>query len=232
MRETIVVVTGGGRGIGRSICRRFAAGGAQVIAASRSVNEINETKSLIENAGGRCHVAPTDLSKPLEIQALMDGVVDRYGCVDVLVNCAGVGLLRKIEELDPKSFEAILSVNVIAVYYTCRAVWPIMKAGNGGVIVNISSVASVDPFPGFAAYGASKAWVNTWTKALADEGKEVGIRVYAVAPGAVETQMLRSAFPDYPADETLPPERIAEIVCTMAQPDCEYGNGETVFVKT
>ncbi len=128
-------------------------------------------------------------------------------------------------------FETIHAVNVKSVYMACREVWPIMQKQGGGVIVNISSVASVDPFPGFSAYGASKAWVNTWTKALAAEGQDAGIRVYAVAPAAVETRMLRSAFPDFPADQTLPPSDIADVVFAAAGPNGEYENGQTVFVS-
>ena len=83
----------------------------------------------------------------------------------------------------------------------------------------------------FAAYGAAKAWVNLWSKALADEGRAYGIRVFAVAPGAVETQMLRGAFPDFPSNETLQPSDVADVIHALAQPACRYVSGQTVFVK-
>jgi 3-oxoacyl-[acyl-carrier protein] reductase len=231
MRDTVVVVTGGGRGIGRAICERFAANGALVVAVARSVDDLNETRNTIEQRGERCEVIPTDVCAPDEVDALYDQVLSRFGRIDILVNNAGVAPLANIEALDPSQFEAIYAVNIQAVYLACRAVWPAMRSQGGGVIINISSVASVDAFSGFAAYGASKAWVNAWTKALAEEGRPLNIRVNAVAPGAVDTRMLRSAFPDFPPDQMLQPADVAEVVFTIAQPSCRYVSGETVFVK-
>ncbi len=231
MESSVVVVTGGGRGIGRAICQRFAAKGAQVVAASRTVDELAETKRIIEEAGGRCHIQEADLRMGEEIDWLIEGTRSRFGRIDALINCAGVAWLGKIEDLNPSLFDTLLSVNVQAVYRTSRAVWPIMSGQGGGVIVNMSSLASVDPFPGFAAYGAAKAWVNLWTKALADEGRECGIRVYAVAPGAVETQMLRSSCPQFPADQTMQPAAVADVVFALSQPDCGEETGRTVFVR-
>jgi len=231
MSERVAVVTGGGRGIGRAICARFAADGAQVVAAARSVTELEETRQAIEQAGGRCHVQLTDVTEPEDVDGLITASAERFGRIDVLVNNAGVAPLARIEELDPQVFELNLAVNVGAVYRSCRAVWPVMKAQRSGVIVNISSVASVDPFPGFSAYGAAKAWVNAWTQSLAAEGRPLGIRLFAVAPGAVETRMLRGAFPDFPQDQTLDPADVAELVHALCQPACRYASGQTIFMK-
>ncbi len=231
MAGQVVIVTGAGRGIGRAVCLRFAVDGAQIVAASRSADELEETRILVEKAGGHCDPIPTDVCAADEVVALIETTVGRYQRVDVLVNCAGVAPLSDIEHLEPPLFDMIQLVNVGAIYHACRAVWPVMKSGGGGTIVNISSVASVDPFPGFTAYGASKAWVNTWTIGLADEGRAHGIRVIAVAPGAVETRLLRDVFPDFPKDQTLRPEEVADVVFTMTQPDCENASGETIFVQ-
>jgi NAD(P)-dependent dehydrogenase (short-subunit alcohol dehydrogenase family) len=229
--DRVVLVTGAGRGIGRAIAMRFARKSARIIAASRTPGELDETRRLIESLGGNCEVQRTDVSNPEEVSALVESVVRRFERIDVLVNCAGMAVLSGIEELDSTRFEQMMDVNVRAVYHGCRAVWPVMKTHGGGVIISISSAASVDPFPGFGAYGASKAWVNVWTKALADEGRPFGIRVFAVAPGAVETQMLRAAFPDFPGDQTLAPEDVADVVYALAQPDYRHATGQTVFVK-
>ncbi len=230
-RNQVVIVTGGGRGIGRAIAQRFATDDAQVVAASRTPAELEETRRVIQQAGGRCHVHPTDVCASDEIGSLIEATTARFGRIDVLVNCAGIAPQATIEELEPELFHTILAVNVNAVYLACRAVWGVMKEQRSGVIVNISSIASVDPFAGFAAYGAAKAWVNAWTKALADEGRQWGIQVFSVAPGAVETRMLRDAFPTFPADQTLRPADVADMVHALAQPGCRYATGQTVFVR-
>jgi len=231
MNESVVVVTGGGRGIGRAISERFAEAGAQVVAAARSVQELEETRSLIEYRGGQCHVQVADVCSSDDIESLMENTRQRFGRIDVLVNNAGVAPQAGIEELDDSLFETIMLVNVAAIYRGCRAVWPIMKQQEGGVIINLSSMASLDPFPGFTAYGAAKAWVNAWTRGLADEGKKHGIRVFAVAPGAVETRMLRDPFPNFPPEQALQPQDVADMVFTLAQPACRHTTGQTIFVK-
>lgn len=231
MNQKVVIVTGGGRGIGREICVRFARDGARVVAASRSSEELEATRRLIEQGDGKCDVIPTDVSKAGDVRELVGSTLDRHGRIDVLVNCAGVAPCTGIDGLDPRMHETILAVNVNGVYHGCREVWPIMKEQKTGVIVNFSSVASVDPFPGLGAYGAAKAWVNSWTKALAEEGKPHGICVFAVAPGAVETRMLRNAFPDFPADQALQPADVAEVVHAVSQPACRYVSGQVIFVR-
>lgn len=231
MDDKVVIVTGGGRGIGRAVCRRFARDGAQVLALARSKSDLQETVSLIEAEGGRCHAESVDVCESDDLDAVVHDAVERFGRIDALVNNAGVAPHCSIEELDPALFEMTMAVNVDAVYRACRAVWPVMCAQGDGVIVNISSLASVDPFPGFALYGAAKAWVNGWSKGLADEGKAHGIRVFAVAPGAVETRLLRDVFPQFPADQALDPADVADIVVAMAQPHCRYVTGQTIFVK-
>lgn len=228
---TVAIVTGGGRGIGRAVCQRLAADGCQVVAASRTLEELEETKGLVETAGGRCIIRQADLADCDDIASLVDTTVERCGQVDVLVNCAGVAPKATLDDMTPALFEVIMAVNVFAVYHACRAVWPIMSKRGAGVIVNVSSAASVDPFPGFSAYGASKAWVNTWTKGLAEEGRSCGVSVFAVAPGAVETRMLRDVFPDYPKDQTLNPSDVADVVHALIQPGCRYATGQTVFIR-
>ena len=228
--KKVIVVTGGGRGIGRAVCVRFAQEGAQIVAVSRTAAELAETKSLVERAAGLCHVQAVDITKTEPTQTMMQDVAKRFGGIDVLVNAAGVAPMAPIEELTPEMFDQILAINVRAIYLTCRAAWPALKASKG-VIVNISSIASRDPFAGFAAYGASKSWVNAWTQALAEEGRAHRIRVFSIAPGAVETGMLRGVFPTYPAADTLEPVDVANMVHAVTQPACRYATGQTIFMQ-
>lgn len=231
MGQPVVIITGGGRGIGRAIAQCFGRDGAAVVVAARSASELEQTRAGVQALGGECLVRVTDVTDIDDLQGLVEESRARFSRVDMLVNCAGVAPHCALEELNQELFDVIHAVNVRAVYTGCRAVWPVMRAQKGGVIVTISSIASVDPFPGFAAYGAAKAWVNAWTRGLAEEGRAWGIRVYAVAPGAVETKMLRDAFPDFPADQTLAAEEVAEVVHALAQPACRSATGQTVFVR-
>lgn len=228
--KKVVIVTGGGRGIGRAVCVRFGADGAQIVAISRTAPELAETRKLVERAGGQCQIIPADVSQLNEVEAVIRQVQENFGRIDVLVNCAGVAPLRSIEELTAEIFDELWAVNVRAIYAASRAAWNALKK-TSGVIVNISSIASQDAFAGFAAYGASKAWVNAWTQALAEEGRSHRVRVFAIAPAGVETTMLRGAFPSYPKEDTLDPADVADMVHVVTQPACRYATGQTIFVE-
>ncbi len=231
MHDQVAIVTGGGSGIGRAVCLRLAQAGAHVVAAARTQEQLNQTKARVEAAGGKCTVIATDVSSSDEVAHLIETTVSKLGRIDTLVNCAGVAPRAPIEEFEISVFSGLIGVNVAAVFYTSKAVWPIMKRQGSGTIVNISSMAAKDPFPGFAVYGASKAWVNAFTAGLAEEGRKHNLRVFCIAPGAVETQTLRGAFPDFPAEQTLQPADVAEMVCTVTHPHCAYATGATIYVR-
>ena len=228
--QQVVVITGGGRGIGRAIAARFAQDGAQIVVASRTESELAETKVQVERAGGKCHTHACDVTGAAQAKALIDDTVTRFQRIDVLVNAAGVAPVSTIEELKEETFDRLWNVNVKAIYLTSRAAWQALKATHGAII-NISSIASRDAFAGLCAYGATKAWVNAWTRGLAEEGRAHKIRVFSVAPGAVDTRMLQEVVPDYPKEETLEPEDVAALVHAVALPACRYSTGETIFIQ-
>ena len=231
MADRTALVTGGGRGIGRAICARFARGGYRVAAVARSQDELAETARCVEADGGVCRAMTVDVTDAAAMESAVQSVVSEWGSIDVLVNNAGVAENAPLESFNVERFDRMVATNVNAVFYACRAVWPVMRRRGGGIIVNISSVAAVDPFPGFAAYGATKAFVNGFTNALSREGAEHGIRVYGVAPGAVDTQMLRGPFPDFPDDQCLKPADIAEAVWLMTEPVYQHSAGQVVYVR-
>ena len=231
MNDQVAIVTGGGSGIGRAICLRLAQAGAHVVAVARTQEQLSQTKVRVESAGGRCTIIPADVASPDEVAHVIEATVAKLGRIDTLVNCAGVAPRGSIDEFEDSVFTGVIGVNIAAVFYTSKAVWPIMKRQGGGSIVNISSMAAKDPFAGFAVYGASKAWVNAFTGALAEEGRKHHIRVFCIAPGAVETRMLRDAFPDFPAEKTLQPADVAEMVFAVTRPHCFYATGATIYVR-
>jgi len=231
MTEKVAIVTGGGRGIGRAICRRFARGGSFVVAVARSDDDLAGTAQLIGNDGGRCAVFAADVSRIEQVRAMVDFTVREGGGLDILVNNAGIAPKAEVNDFDLETFDRMIAVNVAAPFYAAQAAWPIMQQRGGGIIINLSSLAAVDPFPGFAAYGASKAFVEGLTRGLAKEGRPHGIRVYGIGPGAVDTEMLRGPFPDFPAEQCLRPEDVAELAWHLIQPACQYSVGQTIYIS-
>mgnify|MGYP001186256757 CR=1 FL=1 len=225
------IITGASRGIGLATALRFAKDGYAVVAAARDPGELAAASRQIQAARAECETVALDMAVPENARRLIDAAVRRFGRVDVLVNNAGCAPLGPIDEISAAEFEQTYRLNIAAVFHTTQAVWPVLKRQGGGVIVNISSAASVDPFPGFAVYGASKAWVNLFSQAVAAEGQPLGIRVFAVAPGAVETKLMRSAFPDFPADRTLAPEEVAAVVRGLCDETWTRCSGQTIFVR-
>lgn len=231
LRGRTAIVTGAGRGIGRAIARRLAASGASVAVASRTAEQLHETQKCIERDGGRVLSVVADVAQESDVERLFAETKEVLGPAQILVNNAGIAPLAKIEEMEPSMFDAIVRTNIRSVYLCTRAAWEGMASRGEGAIVNIASVAAYDPFPGLAAYGAAKAFVTTYTRALAEEGRPHGIRVFGVAPGAVETVMLRGAFPDFPDDQVLQPDDVASLVELLLMPGARYSSGQTITIR-
>jgi 3-oxoacyl-[acyl-carrier protein] reductase len=227
----VCVVTGGSAGIGLAVGLRFGRGGYRVVICGRDPGRLEAARAAAAAVAPDCLAMPLDVGQPGEAARLIDDTVKRFGRVDVLVNNAGHAPMAPLEALSAADFELALAVNVGAVFHATRAVWPAMRGQGRGVVVNISSLASVDPFPGFSVYGACKAWVNLFTKAIADEGRPLGIRAYAVAPGAVETPLLRRLFANFPAEQTLSPDAVADVVAAVCEDPLRHASGSTLFVR-
>jgi NAD(P)-dependent dehydrogenase (short-subunit alcohol dehydrogenase family) len=225
-----VLVTGAGRGVGRAVARRLAAAGADVVLVSRKADQIQQVRAAVEALGGRALAIVADVSRAGDVQRVMDETQATFGRLDVLVNNAGFVHVSTLEDLQPEAFEHMLDANVRAVYLCTRAAWPELVRSRGAV-VNISSMSAYDPFPGLAVYGATKAFVNLLTQGLAAEGAAAGVRVYGIAPGAVETDMLRDAFPDFPAEKALAPDDVAVLVESLLGTAGRHVSGQTVVVR-
>ncbi len=225
------LITGASRGIGLATALRFARQGCNVVLVARSQPDLDRAVERIAETDASCLPLAADVSRREDAQRVVATAAERFGGVDVLVNNAGTGVLAPIEKFALNDFERTIGVNIAAVFHLTQAVWPLMRERGAGVIVNISSVASVDPFVGFAVYGATKAWVNAFSQATAAEGKPLGIRVYAVAPGAVETPLLRSVAPQFPREQALDPDAVAQVIETVCDERMIYVTGQTIFVR-
>lgn len=217
LRGRVVLVTGGGRGIGAATAEHMAVLGARVVITSRTASELDAVVARVREAGqGEILAIPADMASPGSIQALFDEVAARVGPVDVLVCCAAVLRRAPVEDVELSSLDEALAVNVRGVYLCCQRAFAQMR-GRGGAIITFSSlggVRSTEKFPGMSTYVTTKAAIVGMTEALAVEGKAIGVRVNCVAPGAVDTEMLRSAAPGLRTSTT--PRDIAPICAFLA----------------
>lgn len=217
MKNRIVMITGAGRGIGRAAAIRFAREGARVVIFSRTASQLTEVATTITNAGGRVLVVAGDVSEEADVQRLFKSTVNAFGRIDILLNCAGMVAVKPFIEMDTASWDRVVAVNLRGTFLCCRAAFQQMATQKQGVIINISSlsgVKGVEKFPGLSAYNVSKAGIASLTEILAVEGKPLNIRVCAVSPGAVDTQMLQEAAPHLKAGMT--PDDMAEILFFLA----------------
>jgi NAD(P)-dependent dehydrogenase (short-subunit alcohol dehydrogenase family) len=164
---------------------------------------------------------------------LVDKTLASFGRIDVVVNNVGLAPVAKVDELTIEQWHAVINTNLSSAFYLAHAVWGTFKQQRSGCIVNISSMASRDPLPGFLAYGAAKAGLNLMSLVLAREGAEHGIRSYAIAPGAVETSMFRRVVSreKWPTEKTLDPADVARVVAQCIDGDLKYTSGEVIFLS-
>lgn len=230
MSQPVAIVTGASRGIGLATAQRLAARRYAVVGAARNEDHLWRAVEGLKRLGAPAAAVAADVSTTAGCSAVVDAAIRQFGRIDVLINNAGAAPLAAIPDFTDEMLEQALSANIAAIVRMTRAAWPHLVATKGA-IVNLSSLGSVDPFPGFSVYGACKTWVNAFTAAAAKEGKPAGVRVFAVAPGAVETQMLRTAFPDFPAGQALAPDDVAAEIEKCLDPANAARSGETIFVR-
>jgi len=231
IKERVAIITGAGRGIGQATARLFASQGAQVIAFSQTAAHLDETLHQIRNEGHAALAMAGDVSREEDVRKLFEQTMKVYGRVDILVNCAGIVVTRPFVDMDVASWDRVIDVNLRGTFLCCRAAFRVMTDQRQGVIINLSSlsgVKGVEKFPGLSAYNVSKAGVASLTEILAVEGKPHNIRVCAVSPGAVATEMLRQAAPHLKAGMT--PDDMADILLFLADDTGRHLSGTNLEI--
>lgn len=212
----VALVTGAGRGIGRSIAWAFARHGCHIAALARSANEINETADEVRRLGRRAVALMGDVSVPADVEAAVGAVLADFGRIDLLVNNAGYAHFQPIKDLPLDEWRRTLDVNLTGPFLCIKAVLPSMIGRRSGRIINISSVAGLKPYEHQGAYCASKHGLIGLGLVLAMELREYGISVHTVCPGGVPTRLTEDAMPERDKSDWMAPEDVAETCLYLA----------------
>ncbi len=208
----VALVTGAGRGIGRAVALALAAQGAEVYLAARSEEQLAAVAEEVAAAGGSASKVRCDVACADDVNALFATIENRSSRLDVAVLNAGIGVFEPIEETSADDFDRVMAVNARGAFLCCRAALQLMRRQADGYIVTVGSVVSFKGYPNQAAYTASKHALLGLTKSVAVEAQPHGVRVSAVLPGGVNTELIGAARPDLDRDAMLQPEDIAQTV--------------------
>lgn len=212
------VVTGGSRGIGFCIARELALSGCRVAIAGRDSQALESAIERLKSEGLAVSAKRCDISDPAQVNDFFQAIRERFGSLDFLINNAGAAhALANVDRISPEEFRRVVNVNLIGTFLCCQAAIPLMSSG--AVIVNNLSVAAHQPFAGMSAYTASKAGALALTNTLREELREKGIRVLALIPGAVDTDIWQQFWPEAPRKKMMSAQDVARaVVLALSMP--------------
>jgi NAD(P)-dependent dehydrogenase (short-subunit alcohol dehydrogenase family) len=221
----LALVTGASRGIGAATAEALAAAGAHVILVARTGKALEEVEERIHEAGGSATIAPLDLTDGESIGKLATAAAERWEKLDILMlNAAMLGSLSPVQDIDPKEYSRVLSLNLLANQALVAAFDPLLKKADSADIVALTSSVGGEPRAFWGAYGSSKAALESLLGAYADETEYLGrIRVHIVDPGATRTRMRALAFPGEEPESVKPPEAVAAAIVERLLADAPTG---------
>lgn len=238
LKDKVAIITGGGGGIGRATAIRFAQEGARLVIADYSEKAGAETVQLVNEIGGEAKFIQTDMTKPEDVQIMVQETIDTYGKLDILFNNAGVKSGEsKIPDVSFEEWQQVFDVNTNGVFLGLKYAIPQMSSG--GSIINTASIAGIKGQKLVAAYSASKSSVIALTKTAATEFGKKNIRVNAIAPGIIDTNMVEDwkktkKWPVLSTANALNrigyPEEIANLVLFLASDEASFITGETIVI--
>ncbi|MCL5045835.1 MAG: SDR family oxidoreductase [Actinobacteria bacterium] len=238
LRDKVAIITGAGSGIGEATAMRFVGEGAKLVLADVNVAGLERVAEAVRERGGTVIFLRVDVSNAADVEAMVKTAVDQLGRIDILINNAGVIRDKLSWKMTEEQWDAVIDVNLKGTFLCCRAVTPTMQAQNYGKIVNTSSISSLGN-PGQANYSAAKAGISALTRTLALELARNNINVNCVAPGSIDTPMIRSMPPEVlnswiensiPLRRMGQPSAVANVHLFLASSEADYITGQTIFV--
>ncbi|MCP5008054.1 MAG: 3-oxoacyl-[acyl-carrier-protein] reductase [Planctomycetes bacterium] len=237
--QRVVLVTGGSKGIGKAISRSLIHNGDRVVINyNSSSKEAEDLRDELSGINGDVSIFQADVSDYAQVKQMVDNVAETYGKIDVLVNNAGIISDCFIMLMSDKDWNNVINVNLTGVFNCSKAVSGYMIEQRSGVIINVASLSGITGLPGQTNYSAAKGGVISFTKALSKELAPFTVRVNAVAPGVIETDIVDSTsskeknkfLENIPLKRFGKPEEVASVVKFLASPDAGYITGEVVCV--
>lgn len=217
LKGKVAFVTGAGCGIGKAIALGLAKEGVHIGLLAKTEATLEALANEIEGLGVKVAYASVDVSSLNEVEQAIEKITKELGPADILINNAGIGSFAKILEMDPEQWRKIIDVNLMGTYYVTRAVLPQLIEKNAGDIINISSTSGLSGSPGSSAYSASKFGVIGLTESLAQEVRRNNIRVTALTPSTVATDLAEdtSLIPEGKHEQYMQPEDLAEYIVSQ-----------------
>jgi meso-butanediol dehydrogenase/(S,S)-butanediol dehydrogenase/diacetyl reductase len=229
------LVTGGAGGIGLAIASRFASEGANIVLADIKMEHLQKASDELKQNGAKSILlSQCDVSNEQQVENSVKEAVNHFGSIDIIVNNAGLMIFKKLEETSENDWSRILNVDLMGAFYFTKHAFLNMK--RGGCIINISSIHALETTPMVTTYAAAKSALLSLTRSSAIEGKEKGIRVNAILPGAIDTPMLwenpniKAGLEQVSKDSVGKPEDIAGVVAFLASADAGFVQGAMIEV--
>ena len=244
LTNKVVIVTGAASGIGAAIVRLFVEAGAKVVAVDTSTDLTSRAHALAKGHHDRVRAVVGDVSIEETAHAYTRAAIDEFGRIDVMINNAGVAVVKPIADHTPDEWDRVMNVNVKSIYWSARHVIPVMKAAKTGLFLNTGSISSVVGIAGQGAYAPSKGAVVQLTRQMAIDYAPFGIRVNAVCPGTVDTPLLRKAADDsgdpqafleglergHPIGRIASPDEIAEFYLFLSSDRARFFTGAILMI--